>query len=133
MQDGKTDWKFDISQFIKEIHLIHNNESGWTARGIPNTGYFRFESRYGTQSSLKFIDAKTDRLLAKLNLDRSHSLSKFAKLILMRGPVEWPTLTNALASFKVTPREATRPVSDRSIIRRLISSLFTKKSKPVAV
>ena len=130
MENGKTDWDFAVSQFFQKLLLIHD-DSGWTLRSDIDLSCFQFDPAYGSQSSVKFIDAKTDYRLEKLSTGGLRSLPDLTKTILKHGPSEWPTLANALASFRLTRTPAKR-APDRSIIRRLISAMFFRKSKPVA-
>jgi len=130
MEDGKTDWNFDISQFIRELHFVRN-DSGWVLKGVPDHVYFQFELLYGYQGFLKFIDAGTDLRLKHLSNHRQKSMTALVKIILKHGPAEWPTLANARASFKPVKAKA-KGVPFRLKLGHLLYSMFKKKAKPVA-
>ena len=126
MQDGKTKWSFTRHDISGEMHLTQD-DSGWTLKGVPFVG-----DAYGFQGWLKFIDAETDAALHKLNTGGSSGNSSlYAQKVLSLATVKWPSLVNALASFKPMPVRPRR-VPAQSLVRRLISSLFKKKQKPVA-
>lgn len=125
MQDGNTQWNFTRHDITGEMHLTQD-DSGWRLKGVPFVG-----NAYGFQGSLKFIDAESDAYLHKLNTSgSSRSSFLYAEKVLSLAPVKWPSLVNAMASFKLRPISP-RPVPAQSLFRRLISSVFKKNQKPV--
>ena len=132
MRDGETRWRFSTVRSIREICLCKDN-SGWTLKGAFGLDFFQFDSRHGCQSALKFIDRESDLRLQKLERNKNFS-AKYAAVALRLGPTEWPTLANALASFKITSKTpAPKRVRLRETLGRAIYSLFKRKKKAVVV
>jgi hypothetical protein len=81
------------------------------------------------QGSIRFIDQKTEASLRKL-LGNLNALDILARKILECAQVDWQSISDALASLNrmKVPKARNR----KSLFRRLISSVFRKKQKPVA-
>jgi len=122
----KAKWKFLIrnaDQFI----LKH---SGSNALSIDHPFFTcRFDSSNVLiqQWKFQFLSPQVFDSLQKKLTDKSSSPNSIAKIFLEQSKLDWPSIADALASLQPLKPVRSRP----SFFRRLLSSLFKKKPKPV--